>query len=78
MTLLIFKTAERVFATTAWTAEEWREPSGDPEVKVTFIGEHDLGSPHQRVYFMMSMDEFLAGKIDGVIDFRNWRHADDR
>jgi hypothetical protein len=68
MTLLIFKTAERVFATTAWTAEAWRDSTDAPEVKVTFLGEHDLGSPHQRVYFEMSMADFLAKKIGDTID----------
>jgi hypothetical protein len=73
MTLLIFKTAERIFATTAWTAEAWRDPSGEPEVKVTFIGEHDLDSPHQRVYFEMSMADFIARKVGDTIDLLEWK-----
>jgi hypothetical protein len=73
MTLLIFKTAERVFATTAWTAEAWTEPSGESFVKITFLGEHEPGSPQQRVYFAISMADFLAKKVGDTIDLLEWR-----
>jgi hypothetical protein len=66
MTLLIFKTALRTFATTAWTAQA----NAPNEIKVTFLGEHEPGSSEQRVYFGMSMGEFLAKRSDGIIDLR--------
>lgn len=68
MTLLIFKTALRTFATTAWTAQSYNE---NTEVKVTFLGEHEPGNSEQRIFFQMSIEDFLAKKIGNVIDLRS-------
>ena len=67
MTLLIFKTALRTFATTAWTAQSYNE---NTEVKVIFHGEGRPGDYEQRVFFQMSIEDFLAKKVGDTIDLR--------
>lgn len=67
MTLLIFKTSMRTFATTAWTAHSYNE---NTEIKITFLGDKEPGSAEQRAYFTMSIEDFLAKKVGDTIDLR--------
>lgn len=64
MTLLIFKTAQRTFVTSGWTAQSY----GEGEIRINFVGEDDPAE--RRVFYSMSMDEFLAKKVGDTIDLR--------